>query len=76
MIPRKFTQKAFNNIFLLTKPKYLTKQTYIFFSDWRKKQEIKKKIMDDNEAEKIMSDFNKRTMDFSILGGFIFFVTI
>lgn len=59
--------------YIVIKPK---KFPLFCFSDWKQKQDLKKKIMDANEAEKIVFEINKRNMNFSILAGSFFFYLI
>ena len=42
-------------------------------SEWKKQQEIKKKIIDMNEAEGLRAQINQRTFGFSLFTGFVSF---
>ena len=39
------------------------------FSEWKKQQEIKKKIIDENEAENLHNKINSKNFEFSIWTG-------
>lgn len=38
-------------------------------SEWKKQQEIKKKIIDQNEADSLRAHINQRTFGFSLFSG-------
>ncbi len=48
-------------------PAYISNK--FLFSEYRKQQEIKKKIMDTHEAEALHQQINQRDFSFSIISG-------
>ena len=56
-------------------PNYLAFSFKKNVSEWKKQQEIKKKIIDMNEADSLRTQINQRTFGFSLFSGiFLIFI--
>ncbi len=68
MLFRKISQIKSHSFFIMKtiKPSNISLN---YFSEWKKQQEIKKKIIDTNEAESFQNQINQRDFSFSVLSG-------
>ena len=68
MLLRKIIQIKSHSFFIL-KAKKPSNAPLNYFSEWKKQQEIKKKIIDTNEAEIFQNQINQKNFSFSVLSG-------